>query len=140
MREIVLDTETTGLSPSKGHRIVEIGCVELHNHIPTGQTYHVHINPCMEMEAEVIAVHGLTNEFLSDKPTFDKVIDGFIDFIAEDPLVIHNASFDMKFINAEFKRYGRNTLPASRAIDTLAIAREKFPRVASQSGCIMSTL
>ena len=102
MREIVLDTETTGLDPFKGDKIVEIGCVELENHLPTGRTYHQYINPMRSMSEEVIAVHGLTEEFLSDKPIFAEIADDFLAFIGGDAkLVIHNAAFDMKFLSAE---------------------------------------
>lgn len=127
MREIVLDTETTGLNPLQGDRIVEIGCVELINHMPTDKVYHVYLNPERDVPDEAARVHGLTTEFLQDKPVFAAEIDNFLDFIAQDPLVIHNASFDMGFLNAELTRLGFKTLPASRAIDTLAMARRLFP-------------
>lgn len=127
MREIVLDTETTGFEPSEGHRIVEIGAVELWQHVPTGRTYHQYINPERDMPAEAFAVHGLGNEFLSDKPLFKDIAQAFLDFIADGTLVIHNASFDMKFLNAELRRASFPTLPDSRALDTLAMARRKFP-------------
>ena len=128
MREIVMDTETTGLDPDKGDKLVEIGAVELINHLPTDKTFHEYINPQRDVPAEAVAVHGLTQEFLSDKPLFEQVADKFLDFIGPDAkLVIHNASFDMKFLNAELAALGRPKLPWSRAIDTLAIAREKFP-------------
>lgn len=127
MREIVLDTETTGMEPADGHRLVEVGCVELNNHIATGRTYHIYLNPEREVEAEAVAVHGLTNEFLKDKPTFAEVFDEFLEFIGDAPLVIHNAAFDMKFLNAELKAVGHAGLPARRAVDTLAMARQKFP-------------
>ena len=127
MREIILDTETTGFEPSQGHRLVEIGCLEVLNHIPTGKTYHQYINPERDMPAEAEAVHGLTEKFLSDKPTFTEIVGDFLDFIGEDPLVIHNAAFDMKFINAELKTAGFPAIPMPRAVDTLLIAREKFP-------------
>ena len=127
MREIVLDTETTGFDPVAGDRIVEIGAVELLNHLPTGRVYHAYVNPERAMPAEAFAVHGLGNEFLADKPVFAAVADGFLTFIGDARLVIHNASFDMKFLNFELKRAGHPTLPWSRALDTLALAREKFP-------------
>lgn len=128
MREIVLDTETTGLDPFNGDRIVEIGCVELDNHVPTGRTYQVYLNPEREMTDEVIAVHGLTNDFLSDKPKFKEIAPEFLNFIGEDSkLVIHNAAFDMKFLNAELEWAGFKTLSFDRVIDTLIIARQKFP-------------
>jgi DNA polymerase-3 subunit epsilon len=127
MREIVLDTETTGLSPAEGDRLVEIGCIELLNHMPTGETHHCYVNPEMPMPEGARKVHGLDDEFLADKPVFAKVADAFIGFIGDAPLVIHNASFDMGFLNAELTRLGRNPLPASRAIDTVSMARNKFP-------------
>jgi len=128
MREIVLDTETTGLDPDQGHKIVEIGCVELENHMPTGRTFQEYLNPEREMDAEVIAVHGITNEFVKDKPKFKEVAEKFIKFIGKDSkLVIHNAAFDMKFLNAELSAAGFEKLSYDRVIDTLIIARQKFP-------------
>ena len=127
MREVVLDTETTGLDPEKGDRIVEIGAVELNNHLPTGKTYHKYINPKRAMPAEAFAVHGLGDDFLKDKPDFSEIVDGFLNFVADAKLIIHNASFDMKFINAELRWAGRTILPDDQAKDTLAIARRKFP-------------
>ena len=128
MREIVLDTETTGLNPEKGDRIVEIGCVELENHLPTGKTYHQYINPMRSISQEVVAVHGLTEEFLSDKPIFSEIADEFLAFVGENtPLVIHNAAFDMNFLNTELKACGKPTLSEDNVIDTLLIARKKFP-------------
>ena len=127
MREIVLDTETTGLSPLEGHRIIEIGALEMINHVPTGKTFHIYINPEREIEADAIAVHGITNERLANEPVFADIIDDFINFIGDSKLVIHNAPFDMGFINAEFEKCGRPALPQDRAIDTLVIARRKFP-------------
>lgn len=128
MREIVLDTETTGFDAEKDDRIVEIGALELLNHLPTGNTFHVYINPGRFMPTEAFEVHGLGDDFLRDKPKFSEIAQGFLDFIGPDSkLVIHNASFDMKFLNAELKRAGHSVLPWSRALDTLAIAREKFP-------------
>lgn len=127
MREIVLDTETTGFEPSEGHRIVEIGAVELFNHMPTGRTYHQYLNPERPMPKEAFEVHGLGDDFLRDKPLFKAVAQDFLDFIGDSVLVIHNASFDMKFLNAELKAAFHTTLPATRAIDTLMIARQKFP-------------
>lgn len=127
MREIVLDTETTGIKPEDGHRLCEIGCVELENHMPTGKTYHVYINPERDMPEGAFRVHGLSEEFLSDKPKFAEVADEFIAFIGDAPLVIHNASFDMAFINAELKWANKNPVPLAQAVDTLAIARKKFP-------------
>jgi DNA polymerase III subunit epsilon len=127
MREIVLDTETTGLDPDTGDRIVEIGALELINHVPTGQTFHRYIDPERPMPQEAFAVHGLGDDFLKGKPVFAAVVDEFLAFIAQSPLVIHNASFDMKFLNAELKRQDRPQIPMSRAVDTLAIARSRFP-------------
>lgn len=127
MREIVLDTETTGFEPSEGDRIVEIGAVELFNHLPTGRTYHQYINPERNMPEAAFNVHGLSEEFLSTKPLFKDIAQYFIDFIKDSKLVIHNASFDMKFLNAELKWVNRSALPNHQAIDTLAIARRKFP-------------
>lgn len=127
MREIVLDTETTGLDPAQGDRIVEIGAVELFNHMPTGKTYHQYINPERAMPQEAFAVHGLGDDFLRDKPVFARIAQEFLDFIGEATLVIHNASFDMKFLNAELGWMKLPRLPMARALDTLAIARKKFP-------------
>ena len=127
MREIVLDTETTGFEPSEGHRIVEIGGVELWNHVPTGATYHQYINPERDMPTEAFEVHGLGNDFLADKPIFRDIAQAFVDFVGDAKLVIHNAAFDMKFLNAELNWLGRPTLPEDQAIDTLAIAHRKFP-------------
>ena len=127
MREIVLDTETTGLNPDQGDRIVEIGAVELWNHLPTGKTYHRYLNPERLMPDEAFAIHGLSNEFLADKPKFADLADEFLEFVAEGNLVIHNASFDMRFLNAELKWCNKPQIPIGRAIDTVAIARSKFP-------------
>jgi len=127
MREIVLDTETTGLDPKSGHRIVEIGCVELINHVATGNTYHQYINPERDMPEEAYRVHGLSQEFLSGHPVFAAVADGFLAFVRDSRLVIHNAEFDMGFINAELRALGRDALDKARAVDTVQIARRKFP-------------
>lgn len=127
MREIVLDTETTGFDPESGDRIVEIGAVELHNHVVTGKTYHQYINPERGMPNDAFEVHGLGDEFLSDKPKFVQIGQAFLDFIGDSKLVIHNASFDMKFLNAELGWMNLPKLPMEQAIDTLAIARKKFP-------------
>jgi len=127
MREIVLDTETTGLDPAGGDRIVEIGALELRNHMATGQSYHQYINPEREMPAGAFAIHGLSDAFLSDKPVFAQIVEDFTAFIGDARLVIHNASFDMRFLNAELGRAGRPVLPMSRALDTLEIARRKYP-------------
>ena len=127
MREIVLDTETTGFDPLNGDRLVEIGCVELINHLPTGQTYHQYINPERDMPEGAFAVHGLSEEFLRDYPVFKAVAPAFLDFIRGDRLIIHNAEFDMRFLNAELRASGYQELPFERAVDTLALARRKFP-------------
>ncbi len=127
MREIVLDTETTGLDPNGGDRIVEIGCVELINHVSTGVTFQKYINPQRDMPESAFKIHGLSNAFLSDKPIFSKVAQEIQDFLGQDKLVIHNAAFDTSFLNAEFKRLGFLTLSVDRLIDTLALARQKYP-------------
>ena len=127
MREIVLDTETTGFDPEQGDRIVEIGAVELFNHMPTGKTYHQYINPERAMPREAFEVHGLGDDFLRDKPVFAKIGRDFQTFVGDSKLVIHNASFDMKFLNFELKRMGLAPLPMSQAIDTLMMARQRFP-------------
>tara|TARA_B100000989_G_scaffold285606_1_gene253482 strand:- start:3116 stop:3817 length:702 start_codon:yes stop_codon:yes gene_type:complete len=127
MREIVLDTETTGLDPQDGHRIVEIGAVELYNHVPTGNVYHQYINPIITMPDQAFAIHGLSDEFLSNKPKFSEIAKEFLDFIGSAKLIIHNAAFDIKFINAELKRIEEEEITFDRATDTLAIARKKFP-------------
>lgn len=127
MREIVLDTETTGLDPKDGHRIVEIGAVELVNHLPSGRTYHQYINPERSMPREAFDVHGLGDDFLRDKPVFARIAPEFLDFVGTASLVIHNASFDMMFLNAELEWANHPKLPLRQAIDTLDIARRKFP-------------
>ena len=127
MREIVLDTETTGLDPASGHRIVEVACLELLNHIPTGRNYQSYVNPERDVPADAAAVHGLSAEFLSDKPRFAEIADELLRFIADAPLVIHNAEFDVRFLNAEFERLARPPLPGERIVDTALIARQKFP-------------
>lgn len=127
MREIVLDTETTGFDPESGDRIVEIGGVELHNHVATGNTYHQYINPERDMPQEAFEVHGLGDDFLRDKPKFAEIGQAFVDFVGDAKLVIHNAAFDMKFLNAELRWMKLRELPWDQAIDTLAIARKKFP-------------
>jgi DNA polymerase-3 subunit epsilon len=125
VREIVLDTETTGLDPLQGHRLVEIGCVELVNRIPSGQTFHAYLNPERAMPAEAFAIHGLSDEFLKDKPPFAQVADALLAFLHDAPLVIHNAAFDIGFLNAELERFGRPVIARERMIDTLLIARRK---------------
>lgn len=126
-REIVLDTETTGLDPKKGDRLIEIGCVEIYNRIPTGREFHRFINPERDVPQEAVNVHGLTGEFLKDKPVFAKVFGEFLEFIGDAPLVIHNAMFDIGFINAELERVKKRPLSMERVVDTLAIARRKHP-------------
>lgn len=127
MREVVLDTETTGFDPETGDRIVEIGAVELMGHMATGKTYHQYINPERSMPEEAFQVHGLGDDFLRDKPKFAQVGQAFLDFIGDAKLVIHNASFDIKFLNAELKWMGLPQIPWEQAIDTLEIARKRFP-------------
>lgn len=127
MREIVLDTETTGLDPKRGDRIIEIGCVELLNRIPTGREYHCYICPERDVPAEAEAVHGLSTAFLKDKPVFSAIVQDFLEFIAEDTLVIHNASFDMGFLNFELERVDRTKIGNGRVVDTLMLARRKHP-------------
>jgi len=127
MREIVLDTETTGLYPKSGDRIVEIGCVELINHIPSGQTYHQYINPERDMPDDAYRVHGLSANFLMSYPIFAAITDTFLEFIGDDLLVIHNADFDMGFINAELKKQNLKKLDMEKTLDTVRLARQKFP-------------
>ena len=132
MREIVLDTETTGLDPLRGDRLVEIGCIEIFNRMPTGQTFHRYINPERDMPAEAFAVHGLSSEFLGTKPLFTEVVEEFLEFIGDAPLVIHNASFDVGFINAELDRVKRQPILRERLVDTLLLARRKHPGVSNR--------
>jgi len=132
MREIVLDTETTGLDALRGDRLVEVGCVEIFNRMPTGQTFHRHINPQRQVNPEAVAVHGLTDEFLADKPLFAEVVEEFLAFIGDAPLVIHNASFDIGFINAELDRLKMAPIPRERLVDTLLLARRKHPGVSNR--------
>ena len=127
MREIVLDTETTGLDPAQGHRLIEVGCVELINRIPTGQTFHHYLNPDRDVPAEAFAIHGLSTEFLLDKPHFSDIAEEFLGFLGEAALVIHNASFDHGFLNAELERASRALIARDRLIDTLLLARRKHP-------------
>jgi DNA polymerase-3 subunit epsilon len=127
MREIVFDTETTGLDPRKGDRLVEIAAVELVNHIPTGRTFHAHINPERPVPAEATRIHGLDDAFLRDKPLFAAIAGDFLEFIADATLIAHNASFDITFVNAEFARLGRDPIGDERVIDTLMLARRKHP-------------
>ena len=127
MIEVVLDTETTGLSVAKGHRIVEIGCIELKNQIPTNKTFHCYLNPQRKVSEDAIKVHGYTDEFLADKKKFSDVVDDFLQFIQNKKLVIHNAEFDISHINNELKLLGKPVISKDNVIDTLDIAREKFP-------------
>ncbi|MFG1421933.1 DNA polymerase III subunit epsilon [Roseixanthobacter liquoris] len=138
MREIVLDTETTGLDANKDDRLVEIGCVEMVNRILTGTVFHVYINPERDMPVEAFNVHGLSADFLSDKPKFAEVADAFLDFIADDTLVIHNAAFDIGFLNAELTRSGRPVIARDRVIDTLALARRKHPGAQNSLDVLMN--
>lgn len=127
MREIILDTETTGLSPAEGHRLVEIGCLEVVNQVATGAVFHVLINPERDMPEEAFRIHGHSSALLADKPVFGQIVAEFLSFIGDDRLVIHNAEFDMRFINAELVKTGRVAIPTSRVTDTLALARRKHP-------------
>ena len=127
MREIVLDTETTGLDPARGSRIVELACLELKHHMPTGEVWREYINPECPMPEEARAIHGLDDDFLADKPVFAAVADSFLDFIGEDPLVIHNAKFDIGFLNAELQRLEKPLITLDRAVDTVLLARRRFP-------------
>jgi DNA polymerase-3 subunit epsilon len=126
MREIVIDTETTGLDPQEGHRIVEVACIELMHHIPTGRKFHRYVNPERDMPPEAYAVHGLSAEFLAGHPRFAEIADELLDFIGEDRVVIHNAEFDLAFLNAELARLGQPRL-ACAFVDTLTMARRRFP-------------
>ena len=127
MREVVLDTETTGFEPADGHRIVEIGCVELIDHLPTGKSFRAYLNPDRLVPPETTKIHGLTDEFLADKPRFAEVVEELMEFLGDAVLVIHNASFDLKFVNSELHRVGRSPIPHARAIDTIEIAKAKIP-------------
>ena len=127
MREIVWDTETTGIFPGDGHRIVEIGAVEMIDRVVTGRTFHTYVDPCRPMPKDSQAVHGLSSDFLTGQPVFEMVIDDFLTFIDDAPLVAHNAAFDMEFLNWELKRIKRPVIPHSRAIDTLEISRKMNP-------------
>jgi DNA polymerase-3 subunit epsilon len=126
-REIVLDTETTGFEPTQGHRLVEIGCLELINHVPSGRIFHTYINPERDVPEDAYGVHGLSYDFLKNHPPFRDIGSLFLEFIEDSPLVIHNAKFDMKFLNAELKNHNWQELSFTRAIDTLMMARQKFP-------------
>ncbi|NIX75535.1 DNA polymerase III subunit epsilon [Microvirga terricola] len=138
LREIVLDTETTGTEHASGDRIIEIGCVELLNHIPTGKFYHVYINPQRAVSAGALAVHGLSDEFLADKPVFSAIVEEFFEFISGGRLVIHNAAFDVGFINAEFARTGHPPIALNDVVDTLSMARRKHPGAANNLDALCS--
>ena len=127
MREIVLDTETTGLDPNDGHRVIEIGCVELIDHFPTGKTFQRYLNPERDMPPDAQRIHGITTEFLQDKPRFAEIAEEFLEFIGDAPLIIHNASFDLKFLNSDLHRTSRKPIPYARAIDTIDMAKSKYP-------------
>ena len=127
MREIVLDTETTGLDPNDGHRVIEIGCVELLDHFPTGRTFQRYLNPDRDMPPDAQRIHGITTEFLQDKPRFAEIAEEFLEFIGDAPLIIHNAGFDLKFLNSELHRTSRRPIPFARAIDTIDMAKSKYP-------------
>ena len=127
MREIALDTETTGFNPADGHRIVEIGCVELHNHVPTGTVWRSYVNPERDMPDGAFQVHGLSEAFLADHPVFAGVVGGFLEFLGDAKLVIHNAAFDMAFINSELETLGLAPIPMDRTVDTVQMARARFP-------------
>jgi len=127
LREIALDTETTGLDPFQGHRMVEIGCIELVNRIPSGQTFHRYLNPERDMPREALEVHGLSEDFLKDKPPFAEVVEDLLVFLGDAPLVAHNAMFDLGFLNAELERAGKNMVARERLVDTLLLARRKHP-------------
>ncbi|MGK2285411.1 DNA polymerase III subunit epsilon [Pedomonas sp. V897] len=127
MREVVFDTETTGFDPDMGDRLIEIGCVELFDRLPTGRTLHLLINPQRDVPAAAVEVHGITTEMLKDKPIFSAIVDEFLDFIGDAPLVAHNAEFDFRFINWELRNSGRDIISASRMVDTLEIAKRRFP-------------
>jgi DNA polymerase-3 subunit epsilon len=127
MREIVLDTETTGLDPYQGHRLIEIGCIELLNRIPTGQVFHHYVHPERDIPEEAFRVHGISLEMLKDKPRFHEIADDLLNFLGDAPLVIHNAAFDLGFLNAELERATRPLLDRTRMVDTLLLARRKYP-------------
>jgi DNA polymerase III subunit epsilon len=127
MREIVLDTETTGLDPYQGHRLIEIGCIELVNRRPTGQTFHRYLNPERDVPAEAFAIHGLSDGFLKSKPVFAEIVGDLVTFVGDAPLVAHNAAFDLGFLNAELERVNHPGIPRDRLVDTLLLARRKYP-------------
>ncbi len=127
MREVVLDTETTGLDPADGHRVVEIGAVEVLNHVPTGRTFQCYVNPERGIPTDAFGLHGLSAAFLADKPRFAEIVDGLLEFLADSLLVIHNAAFDLGFLNSELRRLGRDEISGERTIDTVQMARRKYP-------------
>ncbi len=127
MREIVIDTETTGLDPQEGHRLIEVGCVELVNRMPSGRFFHRYVNPDRDVPPTAVAIHGISAEFLADKPRFPEIAEELLAFVGEAPLVAHNAMFDLTFLNAELERSGKQTLSYTRLIDTLLLARRKHP-------------
>jgi DNA polymerase-3 subunit epsilon len=127
LREIVIDTETTGLDPSNGDRLIELGCIEIVNRIPTGREFHRYLNPERDIHRDAVEIHGLTGEFLKDKPLFKDVVDDLLEFLGEAPLIAHNASFDLAFLNAELARLARPPLGLGRFVDTLALARRRHP-------------
>ncbi len=127
MREIIFDTETTGLSPREGHRLVEIGCIEMINRFPTGKVFHHYLNPERDMPLEAFEIHGLSSDFLKDKPLFASLADDFETFLGDAQLVAHNAGFDIGFINAEFAKVGKTAISMDRVVDTVLLARRKFP-------------
>jgi DNA polymerase-3 subunit epsilon len=127
MREIVFDTETTGLDPYQGHRLLEIGCIELVNRFPTGQTFHHYLNPERDVPAEAFAIHGLSRDFLKSKPVFADIVADLLAFVGDAPLIAHNATFDLSFLNAELERVKQPAIPRDRLIDTLLLARRKYP-------------
>tara|TARA_B100001123_G_scaffold262990_1_gene292867 strand:+ start:5396 stop:6055 length:660 start_codon:yes stop_codon:yes gene_type:complete len=127
VREIVIDTETTGLDPATGHRIVEVGCVELDNHVRTDRVFQTYLNPEREIPPEAFAIHGLSKEFLIDHPRFEEVVDPFLDFLGDSTIIAHNAEFDIGFINSELENISYPTLTAIEVIDTVRLARQKFP-------------
>lgn len=131
MREIVLDTETTGLDPIQGHRLVEVACIELVNHVPSGRTFHRYCDPQRDMPEEAFQVHGLSSEFLTGQPLFRDIADDFLEFLGDAIVVAHNGSFDLAFLNAELARARRPTLPQERLVDTLELARKRYPGAAA---------
>lgn len=127
MREVLLDTETTGLEPAEGHRIIEVCCLELRNHVPTGRHFHVFVDPCRDIDPEAERVHGISRASLVGKPVFSDIADALLDFLGEDPIVAHNAPFDFAFLDAEFARLSLPALDRARMVDTVALARRKYP-------------